>query len=405
VYALDYPWLGAIPDSVSSTVDSRDLYQVDNRLHADQPGMVALNWNAELPLQSGAPIRWVGSGNSLPVSAPGTVTTYYGPVRPNLGWNHGATLTYNAPASVNGYHRNGWSDGRTEEFTRPGSRTDELGEGPLVSNTARYPASTVRYQSPTCLSCRNGDMFNPVNVLNNDDVGGGYQAYDITNGYYGDEQTELHLYRDGTELPMQLGIAWIAPPFVAYWNPYFTLPEQSAQYRLTEHYTTDWTMQRYARTVDTAWTFTSARPSTGYTSPDQGANCMGWYITLPNPRDVCQPTNQLFLGYDLGLDEDNTLPAGTTKWITVSAYHSPFLTPAPKVTALQLWMSADDGAHWSQVHTIPLDNGRYAAVITNPRLDRTSGAISLRATATDADGNTVTQTIQRAYGLHPAGSH
>jgi hypothetical protein len=239
-------------------------------------------------------------------------------------------------------------------------------------------------------------MLNPVNVLDNDGTGGGYQAYDITNGAYGDPQTQLHLYRDGTELPVRTGIAWIAPPFFGYWNPYFTLPPGLAGYRLTEHFTTDFTMQRYARSVDTAWTFTSGHPDGGYTGPADGATCMGWYLTLPT-RDTCQPTGQLFLGYDLGLSLHDTLPAGGTKRVTLTAFHGSLLAAPPAVTGLSAWLSADGGAHWTSLRTRPLGGGRYSATLTNPQSPGTG--VTLRVRATDAAGDTVDQTIQNAYGL------
>jgi hypothetical protein len=218
---------------------------------------------------------------------------------------------------------------------------------------------SARYPIPACLSCRNGDMLNPVNLLDSDGTGGGYQAYDITNGSFGDPQTQLHLYRDGTEIPAQGGIAWIAPPFIGYWNPYFTLPPEPAGYRLTEHFTT-------------------------------------WYPTLPT-RDTCQPTGQLFLGYQLGLGVDNTLPAGSTRTVTLTAYHSPLLAEPPAVTGLSAWLSPDGGAHWTPVRTTALGGGRYAAVLASPRSPGT--AVTLRVRATDARGNTVDQTIRDAYGL------
>jgi subtilisin family serine protease len=400
VYALAYPWIGAIPARPGGTVGGDDVFRVVDRLHADAPGVAALNFTAQLPLgkdyRVGDPIKWVGNGNSLPVRAPNTVTTYFGPVRRDLGWLHGAILTYDAPDDVDGYHRNGWADSTTDEFTRSGSRVEDLGEQPLASNTTLPSAVAARYTIPTCLSCRNGDMLNPVHVLDNNGRGSGYQAYDITNGAYGDEQTDLHLFADGRELPVQTGIAWIAPPWFAYYNPYFTLPPQAARYRLTERYTADWPMQRFARTVDTAWTFASKRPTGGYTEPEQGANCMGWYITYPKPRDACRPTGQLFLGYDLGLGLDNTLRAGRPSWATFSAYHSSLLSPAPRVTGLEVSTSTDGGAHWSKAPVVPLGGGKFRVLLTNPR---GAGAISLRSKAADAAGNTVEQTIQHAYGL------
>jgi subtilisin family serine protease len=395
VYALTYPYLDRIPASVESTLRSSDVYGVDNRIHADGPAVADLTWSAQLP--GTTPLRIIGQGNDLHVTAPGEVTTYFGPVRAGVGWNHGASLYYDAPDTVDGYHRNGWSDGRIEEFSRAGTRTDDLGVAPLVSNTTEYAPQVARYFTPTCLSCRNGDMFNPVNVMSANG-GSGYQSYDITGGYYGDEQTELHLYRDGAEIPVQTGLVWIAPPFFFYQNPYFTLPASHGDYRLTEHFTTDYAMQRYARTVDTEWTFSSQRPTTGFTSPADGGNCMGWYITV-GVKDVCQATSQLFVGYDLGLALDNTAQAGRTQRVNLRAYHSSLLERAPRVRSLQLSVSYDDGATWTSVRTSSSGDGSYAATIKHPPLSRTAGAVSLRVRATDAAGNTVEQTTYRAYGL------
>ena len=273
---------------------------------------------------------------------------------------------------------------------------------PRSSGSTQYSEETVRYFTPTCLSCRNGDMLNPVHVLTANG-GQGYQAYDISGGYHGDQQTEMHLYRDGAEIPVQTGIAWIAYPFFGYVNPYFTLPPERANYRLTEHYTADFAMQRYARTVDTSWTFASRRPTSGFTSLEDGGNCMGWYITVGR-KDVCEPTSQLFVGYDLGLDLDNTVRAGRSQRVTLSAYHNYLLDRAPKVRRLELWVSHDDGVTWKSVRTSSVGDGSFAATIANPPLARTTGAVTLRVRATDERGNTVDQTTPRAYGLRQDGS-
>ncbi|MEJ3746542.1 S8 family serine peptidase [Actinomycetes bacterium KLBMP 9797] len=393
LYALTFPWEGRIP---STPIRPGSLYQIDNRIHADGPGAATLSFNAQLP--GTGEVKRIGNGNSLRVSGmPGVVTTYLGPVNKRVGWFHGASFSYDNVDSVR--RPGGWSDSEIEEFTRPGHRVRELGEQPLVSNTTRYTSSTGRYFTRTCLSCRNGDMFNPVHVLDSDGMGGGSQAYDISDGFYGDKQTELKLYRNGVEVPPQTGIVWIAPPWIAYKNVYYTLPPERATYRLTEKHYALAGMQRWARTVSTEWTFTSERPTTGFRSTADGGNCMGWYITWPNPPDVCQPTNQLFVGYDLGLRLDNTLPAHSVQRVTLSAYHSVLLDRAPRVTGMELWTSVDDGAHWSRVRTQPLGDGRFAATIVHPGLSHTTGAVSLRARAVDAAGNTVDQTIHRAYAL------
>jgi hypothetical protein len=70
---------------------------------------------------------------------------------------------------------------------------------------------------------------------------------------------------------------------------------------------------------------------------------------------------------------------------------------------LKLWMSTDDGAVWHSVQATRLQDGDYRATLHFPKLDRTTGKVSLRAEAWDTGGNRVEQTIIGAYGLrfHP----
>jgi hypothetical protein len=44
-------------------------------------------------------------------------------------------------------------------------------------------------------------------------------------------------------------------------------------------------------------------------------------------------------------------------------------------------------------------DGAFRVLLNHPRLDRTTGAVTLRVHAWDRAGNTVTQTVDRAYGL------
>jgi hypothetical protein len=62
-------------------------------------------------------------------------------------------------------------------------------------------------------------------------------------------------------------------------------------------------------------------------------------------------------------------------------------------------VSFDDGATWSQVAPVRLDNLQWRVAVTYPKTAPSSGAVSLRVAATDADGNSIDQTILRAYGL------
>jgi hypothetical protein len=59
-------------------------------------------------------------------------------------------------------------------------------------------------------------------------------------------------------------------------------------------------------------------------------------------------------------------------------------------------VSYDDGATWVAVPTTE-QHGQYTATVRQPK--GVSGFVSLRATAVDSKGNTVTTTVYRAYQL------
>ncbi|MFI9552872.1 hypothetical protein [Nonomuraea endophytica] len=58
-------------------------------------------------------------------------------------------------------------------------------------------------------------------------------------------------------------------------------------------------------------------------------------------------------------------------------------------------MSVDDGATWRGV-PVRAEGRGWSARVPNPR---TAGFVSLRATSADTSGNTVTQTVHRAYAV------
>jgi hypothetical protein len=75
--------------------------------------------------------------------------------------------------------------------------------------------------------------------------------------------------------------------------------------------------------------------------------------------------------------------------VTVSRQDGP-----ARVTALRVEASFDDGRTWHAVRPDRAGSG-WLATVHQPR----SGFATLRATATDSDGNTVTETITRAYRI------
>jgi Subtilase family len=93
------------------------------------------------------------------------------------------------------------------------------------------------------------------------------------------------------------------------------------------------------------------------------------------------------------VDNENTAPAGRPATIPVAVRPQPG-SPAGSLRTLAVQVSYDDGQTWASV---PVLNGPTRAQLTHPG---TAGFVSLRATATDTAGNTVTQTIIRAYRIN-----
>ncbi|MCD2469116.1 S8 family peptidase [Streptomyces sp. MBT42] len=97
----------------------------------------------------------------------------------------------------------------------------------------------------------------------------------------------------------------------------------------------------------------------------------------------------LSVDYRLGTDLANSARARSRTSVDLGVRHPKGLA-GPAVTGVTLWASYDDGASWRQIRL----DGRLNGTIDNPA---TAGFVSLRVTATDADGNSVDQTVTRAY--------
>jgi hypothetical protein len=68
------------------------------------------------------------------------------------------------------------------------------------------------------------------------------------------------------------------------------------------------------------------------------------------------------------------------------------------VVDMDAWISYDDGDTWQR---LSLREGRGNTWSTTLRHPRDSGHASLRVRAEDRVGNTVDQTVLRAYGITP----
>ncbi|MEE6261081.1 S8 family serine peptidase [Plantactinospora sonchi] len=90
------------------------------------------------------------------------------------------------------------------------------------------------------------------------------------------------------------------------------------------------------------------------------------------------------------VDNDNTAPAGQTGTVPVTVTAQPD-SPAGANQSLTVEVSYDDGKTWA-----PVEVTAGQAVLRHPE---NAGYVSLRANATDTAGNTVSQTVIRAYRI------
>ncbi|MGS2616387.1 S8 family serine peptidase [Micromonospora sp. LZ34] len=123
---------------------------------------------------------------------------------------------------------------------------------------------------------------------------------------------------------------------------------------------------RLARRMETEWTFT--------TSADQAG-------ALPLTS----------IGFRPALALDNSARAGSSLTIPLTFAQQ---ATAGRVTSATVSVSFDDGRTWVAVPTAE-KSGQYTAAVSHPKA--ASGFVSLRATAEDSNGNTVTTTVYRAY--------
>lgn len=99
--------------------------------------------------------------------------------------------------------------------------------------------------------------------------------------------------------------------------------------------------------------------------------------------------------YQLDAGLDGTSPAGDGR-LVVGFRHVPGVVAPPAVTKARVEVSFDDGERWTAASIAALGKGRFRADWTTP--DSAAGRdASLRVTGTDADGNTVTQTVKSAF--------
>ncbi|MEU3648431.1 S8 family serine peptidase [Lentzea sp. NPDC034063] len=150
----------------------------------------------------------------------------------------------------------------------------------------------------------------------------------------------------------------------------FTVPAGAANYRLTAEASRNDQGWPLSTKVSAEWGFRS-----GHTT-------------------AATPLPLLTIGFDPELDLTNRAPRNALFSVPLRVDRQPG-APGGKAEPKQVEVSRNEGQTWQRVPVLRV-NGTWVAVIQNPA----SGFVSLRANAADQDGNTVTQTVIRAYQVN-----
>ncbi|WP_370666198.1 S8 family serine peptidase [Streptomyces sp. IBSBF 2507] len=156
----------------------------------------------------------------------------------------------------------------------------------------------------------------------------------------------------------------------------FPVPYGEADYKVDADVRRDLAGWEYSTRVTTTASF-KANPQ-----PDVSGN----YVSVPQ------------LSYGADVDLSNKVRAGIRQTLTVTA--RPSQPEGAKTAKVSTWISYDDGQTWSKLKIAPAGaDGKWKAAFRVPGGKDTPKYVSLRTVATDANGHSIDQTVQRAFGV------
>ncbi len=355
VYHLRLGYDGGFPAAGDPAIAKKELATMPARYHSDTPQQQGqLAWFAFSPNMS-------DSGQiSVPFRAPVAWTELVASRGIELRWLRQTWLEDTAL--------------RAWDRIRPGERraTESWFQSPVS-----YGALDVQGPYPTalnCTFCRQGDRF----------VTGQYRM-DASGKHYEFawfDPPEVRLFRGDTEIPRQ-GSSW----------KWFQLPPGPGTYKLSMRYTQPGSApEALAPRIATDWVFRSSPPASGtlpasYTCP------------FVNDTRPCAFDPLIQLRYDLGLTLGNTAFAGRSHTVQVHAAPLSGAVDQTRVSSLKAWYSTDDGQTWKAAAVRNQSTNTFAVTVRHPELAATNGFVWLRTRAWNAKGDSVEQTVERAYRL------
>ncbi|MET7524698.1 S8 family serine peptidase [Streptomyces sp900116325] len=350
---------GSIPKQVVYTVSERNSAEV----HATYTRTGDSSWTSEQrfawrPFQDTA---WNQYSRYVPV---GQERTEYVSSAGDTLWQH--IVHHNIVDNVDFPLTAGMHD--DPHTYQPGQRATERWFGAVVR-----PSIPRGEHLP---SVRNGDTLS-VYVPEFNDSGTGHWSFAENDPFGGGVGTGVRssavndtaaavLYRNGEQIAKSDNGAW----------GNFEVPAGNAEYRLdltTARTSDDW---HFGTGTHTSWTFHS----------DTAADT----TLLP----------LLQLDYAVPVDAQNAVDSDRTHTLGLTVRMQDGMA-APRGVKLKVEASYDDGQSWTTARTERHDgDGQFTATVERPSSVRGDAYVTLRVTATDAAGNSVQQTVNRAYLHH-----
>ncbi|MGY6653598.1 hypothetical protein ACXIZN_15630 [Amycolatopsis sp. TRM77291] len=353
-YDLKFKVKGALGDNLRHTYRQRDLASLRVGYYGDVPREAGQARVSLFDFESGG----VGFYRYFP--APVRRTEYV-VGSPDLSYQDTVIATRQGGGMTRGHF----------QTYRPGStETKDYHRGPLAPGIATPPPGDTPW---VCAGCRQGDsmLFYLAPLLAAD---GRVYLWDRP----GTSARLQLLKEDGTSL-MDIADTYAGEA---------TVPAENGRYRAVIDVTRDGPWFRHSTASHTEWTFTSGHSDT-QTVPDN-------WICSDNTPTNCTALPLITAAAKLDTGLDGTLPVGLAQ-AGVTFGHAPN-SPKSPITKAAAEVSFDGGKSWRKTVMIPIGQDRYTAYWINP-WSAQGQDVSLRLSATDAAGNSITQSITSAYSV------
>ncbi|MEU8001178.1 S8 family serine peptidase [Catellatospora sp. NPDC049111] len=310
---------------------------------------------AKVRSQIGADVAGVPVGRNAVAHAPGNSPVY------RDDRNVQPTFTYDVPSTITEYYNQDkqaqWQS-TSAQFRYTYYQSDWTSFKPGRTYTVKwanavagpvYPQPNFGQQYATRYW---GDNIGGPGPLHGD--GAGHMGFRHVRG----GSAQVNLYRDGVEIGTASEVPYV-------WQ----VPAETGDYRLAATFHSDPAFT-LSTVVEAEWTFKSGHVADGE------------LVKLPLTA----------IRYTPALDVDNKAPAGRLFAIPISLDRQVGAAPG-RTRSLTVEASFDDGKTWQKLPVMRFGE-QATAWICHPK---GTGFVSLRSAATDSGGNTVKQTVIRAY--------